>query len=77
MLYIVNRKYYYNNLDLAISKAKAILRDRADEPINDNFKVTVGKKGGYCVTLLDSWEKVGNSNLLRVTIQTVNLEDNC
>lgn len=73
MIYIVNSKYYYNNLDNAISKAKTILEERANRPINYNFKITQGKKGGYCVTLQDQWEKVGNLNLLRVIIRSISL----
>lgn len=73
MLYIVNRKYHYTNLGDAIVKAKTILEERAIEPINRVFKITIGRKGGYCVALLDNWEKVGNANLLKVVIQTVSV----
>lgn len=76
MIYIVNGKYYYTNLDDAISKAKAILEGRANVPINYNFKITRGRRGGYCVALQDSWEKVGNSNLLRVIIQSAFFQKN-
>lgn len=75
MIYIVNSKYHYNNLDNAISKAKTILEERANRPINHNFKITQGKKGGYCVTLQDRWEKVGNLNLLRVIIRPISLSN--
>jgi hypothetical protein len=76
MIYIVNGKYYYTNLDIAISKAKAILEKRANAPINYDFKITKGKKGGYCVALQDNWEKVGNSNLLKVIIQSTSFSNN-
>lgn len=71
MLYIVNCKYYCHDQDEALIKAKNILRERATEPINDKYKISVGKKGGLCVTLLDDWKKVGNVNLLKVVIQVV------
>lgn len=75
MIYIVNSKYYYTNLDDAILKAKAILEERANESINYDFKITQGRKGGYCVALQDNWEKVGNSNLLKVIIKTTSFSD--
>jgi hypothetical protein len=75
MIYITNRKHYFKNLENAIEKAKEILRNRANQSITNEFKVTKGKNSGYCVTLLDNWEKVGNINLLRVSIQTANFED--
>lgn len=75
MIYITDRKYYFNNLENAIEKAKEIIKNRADQPTTDKFTITKGKNNGYCVTLLDSWEKVGNINLLRVSIQTANFED--
>jgi hypothetical protein len=73
-MYIVNRKYYYSSLEQAIECAKQILRKRAYAPINEQFKITQGKKRGYCVALCDDWKKVGNSNLLRVIIQTVEID---
>ena len=73
-VYVVNRKYYLDNLETAIEKAKEIIQSRANQPINNNFKITEGKHNGYCVTLLDSWYKVGNINLLRVSIQTIKIE---
>ena len=73
MIYVVNRKYYSYSLEQAIEQAKQILRERASEPINEIFNITKGKKGGYCVTLCDNWWKVGNSNLLRVAIQTAQI----
>ena len=75
MIYITNRKHYFNNLDNAIEKAEEIIRNRANQPITNKFKITKGKNNGYCVTLLDNWEKVGNVNLLKVSIQTANFED--
>lgn len=76
MIYIVNCKYYFYSLEQAIERAKQILRERASEPINETFNITKGKKGGYCVALCDNWWKVGNSNLLRVVIQTTQVENN-
>lgn len=76
MIYITNRKYYSNKLESAIEQAKQILRERASKPINEVFNITKGKKGGYCVALYDDWRKVGNSNLLRVIIQTTQIENN-
>ena len=73
MIYVVNRKYYFYSLEQAIEQAQQILRERASEPINEIFNITKGKKGGYCVALCDNWWKVGNSNLLRVTIQTAQI----
>ena len=79
-IYIVNRKYYIANLDAALDKAKDILRDRAKELgntiTNNEYRITRGKNKGYCVTLLDDWEVVGNKNLLRVAIQVSKLEFN-
>jgi hypothetical protein len=73
MLYIVNRKYYCYDRNEALTKAMNILRERATEPINDKYKISTGKKGGLCVTLLDDWKKVGNANLLKVVIQVVSI----
>jgi hypothetical protein len=73
MIYVVNRKYYFYSLEQAIEQAKQILRERASEPVNEIFNITKGKKGGYCVALCDNWWKVGNSNLLRVVIQTAQI----
>lgn len=74
MIYIVNRKYYFTALAPAIEQAKQVLRERADKPINEIFKVTQGKKNGYCVALCDEWEKVGNKNLLKVVICVASIE---
>ena len=41
-MYIVNRKYYTNELQKAILIAKNILKERAE--ISDNFLITKGKK---------------------------------
>lgn len=70
-MYIVNRKYYTNELQKAILIAKNILKARAE--ISDNFLITKGKKEGYCVKSLDDWEKFGNINLTKVIIQKVEL----
>lgn len=75
MIYITNCKFYFSNLQMAIEKAKEIIRNRANQPINNNFKISKGKKNGYCVALLDDWGKVGNINLLKVIIQTVQCEE--
>lgn len=69
IIYIVNSKYYYADLDTAIEKAKEILRKRGGT--SEKFCVTEGKNHGYCVHLDDSWQKVGNSRLLNVIIRTV------
>lgn len=79
-IYIVCRKYYIRNLSDAFQKAKEILRKRALEhshcALDENkWKITLGKKKGWCVASLDDWQKVGNSNLLRVIIQEVKLAE--
>ena len=58
-IFIVNRKYYIDNLKYAILKAKEIIAEKAISPINNCWLITQGKKGGYCVKLLDDWSKVG------------------
>ena len=74
--YLVNRQFYYNNLELAINKAKEIIRQRIKKEYtcNEQWKVTQGKNKGYCVKLNDNWYIIGNDNLLRVTIQTIKIE---
>lgn len=74
-IFVVNRKYYIDNLENAILKAKEIIAERATSPINNCWVITQGKKKGYCVKLLDDWSKVGNSNLLKVIIQVVEIEN--
>lgn len=67
-IYIVNSKYYYTDLNIAIEKAKDILRERGGT--TEKFTITEGKNHGYCVHLDDEWWRVGNSNLLNVIIKT-------
>lgn len=72
-IYIINGKYYTDNYDKAVEKAKEILRDRSTYCIKEDFTITKGKRNGYCVHLNDNWEKVGNTNLLNVIIKRVEL----
>ena len=74
-IFVVDRKYYFKELENAFSRAKEIIAERASAPINNSFLITQGKKGGYCVKLLDDWIKVGNSNLLKVVVSVVEVED--
>lgn len=72
-MYIVNAKYYYLQLDQALQKAKNILLERGNL-VNSTFKISQGKKGGYCVHLNERWEVVGNVNLLNVIIREVEIQ---
>lgn len=71
-LYITNNKYYFNSLDNAIEKAKEIVRhynDNYKRIIDEEWKITQGKNGGYCVKLANV--KYYN----QVIIKTVKTED--
>lgn len=71
-LYITNNKYYFNSLDNAIEKAKEIVRhynDNYKRIIDEEWKITQGKNGGYCVKLVNV--KYYN----QVIIKTVKTED--
>ena len=72
-IYIINGKYYTDNYDKAIEKAKEILYERANSYIKEDFTITKGKKNGYRVHLNDNWEKVGNIHLLDIIIKRVEL----
>ena len=74
--YKVHNQFFFL-LDAAIEHAKNIIRGRYYTPqyqCNEQWKVTQGKKQGYCVAVLDDYWKVGNVNLLRVTIQTIQIQ---
>lgn len=83
-IYCVNRTHYFRSLKKAIEHAKIILTKRCAEQrkinkalktiINPQYKITQGKKGGYCVKLLEDWTMVGNPGLLNVTISTHELD---
>ena len=72
--YKVNNRFYFS-LDVAIEYAKEVIRKRYYNPsqCSENWKITKGKKGGYCITILDEWNKVGNINLLRESISTIEI----
>lgn len=75
-IYEVNRKHYFKNLDKAIEKGKEIIRNYyyKSEMCRENWKITKGKNGGYCVQSIDDWEKVGNIHYLKVSIRAITVE---
>lgn len=72
--YKVNNRFYFS-LNDAIEYAKEVIRNRYYIPsqCNENWKITKGKKGGYCVAVLDEWSKVGNIHLLQESIRTIEI----
>lgn len=69
IIYEVNRTFLFYSIDVAIEKAKQIIRERADtNKLREEWKITQGKNLGFCVRNLDDWKKVGNINYLSVTI---------
>lgn len=68
MLYKINNQYYTTDFSKAVQLAKAILKSRSNNTCGDEFTITKGKKGGYCVKNNDTWEKFGNVNLTKVII---------
>lgn len=67
--YKVNNRYF-SNLQDAIDCAKQIIRDRYYHinECSENWRISVGKKGGYCVHIIDDWSKIGNADLQNVII---------
>lgn len=76
-LYLVNNKYYFNDLSFATEKAKEIVRSRYFKKYscNELWKITQGKHNGFCVKCEDDWYKVGNIHYLQVAIKTIITED--
>ena len=74
--YLVNRKYYFLNLDEAFEKAKGIIRERYYKgyTCNEEWVITQGEHGGYCVKVNDDWSKVGNIHHLQVAIATIEIK---
>lgn len=72
--YNVNDRFYFS-LNDAIGYGKEIIRSRYYDRFqcSEKWKITQGKKGGYCVTVLDEWDKIGNINLTRVSIRTIEI----
>lgn len=68
MLYKINNQYYTTDFSKAVQLAKAILKSRSNNTCGDEFTITKGKKGGYCVKSNDTWGKFGNVNLTKVII---------
>lgn len=82
-IYLVNNKFYINDLDEAIEKAKFIIRKRYSNDVTlypcNKWKITQGRKGGFCVKSLIDYNKIsniiGNVNYLKVTIRTIEIKD--
>lgn len=74
MLYKVNNQYYTTDFSKAVQCAKTILKNRSNNTCGNEFTITQGKKGGYCVKSNDNWEKFGNANLTQVVITKHKLE---
>jgi hypothetical protein len=72
--YKVNDRFYFS-LNDAIEYGKEVIRKRYyDEyQCSEEWKITQGKKGGYCVTVIDDWFKIGNINLTRESIRTIEI----
>lgn len=82
-VYLVNNKFYINDLDKAIGKAKFIIRKRYSNDVTlypcNKWKITQGKKGGLCVKSLIDYNEVsniiGNINHLKVIIKIINIKE--
>ena len=74
--YLVNRKYYFLNLDEAFETAKDIIRERYYKgyTCNEEWVITQGEHGGYCVKVNDDWSKVGNIHHLQAAIATIEIK---
>lgn len=72
--YKVNNRFYFS-LKNAIEYAKEVIRKRYfnQSLCSENWKISKGKKGGYCVAVLDEWEKIGSTMLMRESIRTIEI----
>lgn len=83
MIYEVNRKYYFRNLEQATEKAKDIFCERIVETnriygrifVREYIPVSIHEtKKAFVVTYLGDWTEVGSTNLLRVIIRKICVE---
>ena len=79
IIYKVNGKYYYKNLELAIAKAKDVVKSRCyiERYAGDttmNWKITQGKNKGYCVKLLGHYDD-NNPRLMQCVIETIETKE--
>ena len=83
LIYEVNRKYYFDNLEDAMDKARQVLYERVIETnpmygeifIREYIPISIHEtEKAFVVTYLGDWREVGSINLLRVIIRKICVE---